>query len=34
MAAPEIASVREPTASPFNALPEEGVRFNVCPSNV
>ena len=26
MAAPEIASAREPTASPFSALPEEGVR--------
>ena len=34
MAAPEIASAREPTASPFSALLEEGVRFNVCPSNV
>ena len=31
IAAPEMASAREPAAIPFSALPEEGVRFNVCP---
>ena len=31
MDAPEMASAREPATMPFSALPEEGVRFNVCP---